>query len=284
MINSFEPIVNKDSKILILGTMPGVQSLQRQEYYGNERNAFWKIIFSLLQQKITNDYERKKKLLLEHRIALWDVLKACNREGSLDSDIKDAVPNDFASFFKQYPNIKAVYFNGEPAEKFYKKLVGIKNFDVFYHRLPSTSPSNAVKFEEKLNYWKVILLMLKGLKSCDIDSIEVFLKHSCELKINIRELSGFYLAKDAENNIIKQRDLAFAEKALIQFIHRLYESRVFSWKKSLESDLEMGDTNHWTVKIVCRDLTYNFSGSNEYPKQWKNFRKSIQSLIEEPFG
>ncbi|MEN2776612.1 DNA-deoxyinosine glycosylase [Acetivibrio clariflavus] len=284
MINSFEPIVNKNCKILILGTMPGVQSLKRHEYYGNDRNAFWKIIFSLFQQKLSNDYEQKKEFLLKNRIALWDVLKACNREGSLDNDIKDPIPNNFASFFKQYPNIEAVYFNGEPAEKFYRRLVGVKNSDIFFHRLPSTSPSNAVKFEEKLKYWKPILLMLKGIQSCDIESIEVFLDYSCELKINIKKMNGFYVTEDTENNLIGKRNLAFSEKALIQFIHRLYENRVFSWEKSNKPEVEKVGGPNWRVKITCMDAVYAYTGSNKYPRQWKDFCKSVQSLIEEPFG
>lgn len=166
MINSFEPIVSKDCRILILGTMPGIQSLEKREYYGNERNAFWKIIFSLFQQEISNSYEHKKAFLLQHKIALWDVLKACDREGSSDNNIKKPIPNDFDGFFEQYPSIRAIYFNGEPAEKFFKKLVGKKWEDsgMSFHRLPSTSPANAVKFEQKLQDWKPILLMLESLE------------------------------------------------------------------------------------------------------------------------
>lgn len=288
MIKSFEPIVNKNCKVLILGTMPGIQSLEKHEYYGNERNAFWKIIFCLLQQKISGNYEQKKQLLLQHKIALWDVLKACNREGSLDSCIEEPISNDFANFFKQYPNIKAVYFNGEPAEKFYKRLISKKDSDLFYHRLPSTSPSNAVKFEEKLQSWKPILIMLRGLKYCDIQSIEAylggFLGISYEVKINIVSLSGFYITKNCENNLIKQKDLVFSEKSLILFIHQLYENKVFSWNESYKSDVENVDGTYCKLKIISRDTTYNFSGSNEYPRQWKSFCKSMQDLIKEPFG
>jgi len=280
VIKSFEPIVDKDSKILILGTMPGIQSLRRHEYYGNERNAFWKIIFSLLQQKASSNYEQKKELLLQHNIALWDVLKACNREGSLDSDIKDAIPNDFTGFFKQYPNIEAVYFNGEPAEKFYRRLIGMKKNDILYHRLPSTSPSNAVKFEEKLHYWKPILITSKGLKHCDIESIEVK-DYSFELKINIGELTGYYFSKDEKNNPIKRRDLVFSQKALILFLHKLYENRVFSWRCIYNPDVEIENRTRWRIKIVSKGTTYNISGNNQYPKQWKNFCKAIQNLIIE---
>jgi len=162
MISSFEPIIDKDCKILILGTMPGVKSLEKQEYYGHERNAFWKIIYSLFQNELKSEYSQKKAFLLEHNIALWDVLKSCYREGSSDSNIKNPIPNDFGELFKQYPNIKAIYFNGEPAEKLYKRFVSkaLGDIKILLYRLPSTSPANAIKFEQKYEQWKQILLML----------------------------------------------------------------------------------------------------------------------------
>lgn len=160
MLNSFGPIIDTNCTILILGTMPGIQSLVKQEYYGNERNAFWKIIYFLFEQPICRDYEKKKEFLLQHNIALWDVLKACNREGSSDADIKNPIPNDFASLFEEYPHIKAVYFNGGPAEKLFKKYVEKNHvhFGKAFYRLPSTSPAYVAKLEEKLNQWKLILL------------------------------------------------------------------------------------------------------------------------------
>ncbi|MHB8062809.1 MAG: DNA-deoxyinosine glycosylase [Ruminiclostridium sp.] len=163
MISSFEPIIDKDCKILILGTMPGVKSLERQEYYGNERNSFWKIIYSLFQCEIADDYSQKKAFLLQHNIALWDVLKACYREGSSDSNIKNPIPNDFVGLFSLYPNIKAIYFNGEPAEKLFKRFVSniSDNINLPLYRLPSTSPANAIKFERKLEQWEKILLVFK---------------------------------------------------------------------------------------------------------------------------
>jgi hypoxanthine-DNA glycosylase len=163
LISSFEPIIDKGCKIIILGTMPGVKSLEKQEYYGHERNAFWKIIYSLFQCQITDDYSHKKAFLLQHNIALWDVLKACYREGSSDSNIKNPIPNDFGELLMQYPNIKAIYFNGEPAEKLFKRFVSktLSDINIPFYRLPSTSPANAIKFEQKFDRWKLILLGLK---------------------------------------------------------------------------------------------------------------------------
>jgi TDG/mug DNA glycosylase family protein len=163
MISSFEPIIDKECKIMILGTMPGVKSLEKQEYYGHERNAFWKIIYSLFRNELTNDYSHKKSFLLQHNIALWDVLNACYREGSSDSNIKNPIPNDFNNLFKHYPNIKAIYFNGEPAEKLFKRFVSktLGDINILSYRLPSTSPANTIKFERKLEQWEKILLTLE---------------------------------------------------------------------------------------------------------------------------
>jgi len=159
MVNSFEPIIDKNCKILILGTMPGVKSLEKQEYYAHERNAFWKIIYTLFHQEIANDYAHKKSFLLQQHIALWDVLKSCDREGSSDSDIKKPIQNDFVRLFKQYPNIEAIYFNGEPAEKLFKRFVSktLGEINIPSYRLPSTSPANTMKFQDKLEKWGNIL-------------------------------------------------------------------------------------------------------------------------------
>lgn len=136
--------------------MPSVQSLAANQYYGNPRNAFWKIIFTLFNTPFSSDYEQRKNVLLENRIALWDVLEACVRPGSLDSAIEQEVPNDFNSFLKTHPNIKYIYFNGQKAAAYFKKYIKLEN-DYQLTTLPSTSPANAGKsFEVKLKEWSVI--------------------------------------------------------------------------------------------------------------------------------
>lgn len=153
---SFSPISHPTATVLILGTMPGVQSLALQQYYGHPRNAFWKILFSVLETPFSTDYEQRKSILLENRIALWDVLEACVREGSLDSAIQQEVTNDFDSFLKAYPQIKHIYFNGQKAAKFFKQYITVSDS---YHlsTLPSTSPANAgMSFEKKLMEWQII--------------------------------------------------------------------------------------------------------------------------------
>ncbi len=160
MIYSFAPIIDENCKVLLLGTMPGVESLRRQQYYGYERNAFWRIIYGLFDKEPDEDYEKKKAFLLRHSIALWDVLKACRREGSSDSNIRDPVPNDFAGLYLQYPNISSVCFNGGPASKLYRRFVekrGVGASDKAFYYLPSTSPAYTIAFEKKLEQWRAIL-------------------------------------------------------------------------------------------------------------------------------
>lgn len=160
MIYSFAPIIDESCKLLLLGTMPGVESLRRRQYYGNERNAFWRVIYGLFGKEPDESYEKKKAFLLEHSIALWDVLEACEREGSSDGNIKDPVPNDFASLYLQYPNIRSVCFNGRFAGKLYERFVekrGVITSDKAFYYLPSTSPAYTIAFEKKLEQWRAIL-------------------------------------------------------------------------------------------------------------------------------
>lgn len=167
MINStgFQPIAKPDSTILILGSMPGQKSLEENQYYAHPRNSFWPIMCQLFNANKELNYEQRKQLLYDNKIALWDVLKSCYREGSLDSDIEHSSieVNDFESFFKKYSKIKHVFFNGTKAEQLFKKEVlnELKQTtDLKYHSLPSTSPAHAaITVEQKLLKWKVI----KGL-------------------------------------------------------------------------------------------------------------------------
>ncbi|PKW20484.1 DNA-deoxyinosine glycosylase [Flavobacterium lindanitolerans] len=161
MKQAFLPLVNQNSKILILGTMPGEKSLELQEYYGNKGNSFWKLLFTLFNRPLPKEYIEKKQLLEENNIALWDVLAYCERTGSLDSNIKNEKANDFESFYKQYPNIKHVFFSSKNASNFYDKYVGRKK-DLQYSILPSPSGANASKsFLQKLEEWEAILEALK---------------------------------------------------------------------------------------------------------------------------
>lgn len=162
-INGFAPIVSGNASVLILGSMPSEASLLRQQYYGHPRNAFWPIMSALFGSDPELCYQRRKEMLMENGIAVWDVLQSCSRLGSLDSSIKLATirTNDFADFFAEYKYIKRVFFNGRMAEKLYQKRILPALNDRFsyleYQCLPSTSPANAsLKFEQKIEAWKVI--------------------------------------------------------------------------------------------------------------------------------
>ncbi|CAM1345553.1 DNA-deoxyinosine glycosylase [Tenacibaculum amylolyticum] len=157
MEKSFAPIIGNNPKILILGTLPGKESLRLQQYYGHPRNAFWKILFSLFKEEEHNDYEEKVAFLKRNKIALWDVCMAANRKSSLDVDIKNEEPNAIISLLERHPSIRVVGFNGQKAEQLYKRYFS-KREDINYHTLLSTSPANATyTFSEKLTNWKTIL-------------------------------------------------------------------------------------------------------------------------------
>jgi len=154
-IHSFLPIINSECKLIILGSMPGVESLRKNEYYGYPRNAFWEIMFQLLGYESTQNYAEKKQMLLSNNIALWDVISSCEREGSLDSAIKSDASNDFSLLYKKFPMIKHVFFNGQKAYDTYRRKVGFDDARTFT-RLQSTSPAHVVKFEVKFADWMKI--------------------------------------------------------------------------------------------------------------------------------
>ena len=112
-ISSFPPIVDKSSKILILGSVPGVKSLQMQQYYAHPQNNFWKLMFHLLDTEFSSDYHTRLQLLKKHRIALWDVIESCERKGSKDTDIKSEIDNDIQELINSHPNIKIIFCNGK---------------------------------------------------------------------------------------------------------------------------------------------------------------------------
>lgn len=157
---SFPPISSQDSKILILGTMPGTKSLELNQYYGHKQNNFWKFLFTIIGEEFSMDYQTRKNLLIKNKIALWDVLQFCDRVGSLDSAIKNEIANDFESFLNTHPQIEYIFFNGQKAEAFFKKYVHLeKEYKSF--TLPSTSPANASKtFQDKLREWNIIKTLL----------------------------------------------------------------------------------------------------------------------------
>lgn len=153
---AFGSIADEKSRILILGTMPSEESLRKQERYGHKSNQFWKIVFTLFDKPLPDNYDEKIKLLTDNHIAIWDVLHSCEGSGSLDSCIKNEKPNDFRKFFKQYPQIRYIFFTSKKAEEFYKKYVGFGK-DKIYTTLPSPSSANArMSLDEKIEKWKIL--------------------------------------------------------------------------------------------------------------------------------
>lgn len=153
MIESFAPVYDENARVLILGSCPSVKSLEKHEYYGNSQNRFWKIMFKLLDEPFTENYQEKKAMLLRHGIALWDVIGSCNRQGSSDSSITDEVFNDTESLLRS-GKIECVALNGTKAAKSFSTNTNVK-----VKKLPSTSPANASKsFDELFEMWKEALI------------------------------------------------------------------------------------------------------------------------------
>lgn len=164
---SFAPIAREDAGVLILGSMPGAESLARQQYYAHPRNAFWPIMGHLFDAGLEWDYSQRIRRLIVNRIAVWDVLHSCHRLGSLDAKIcRDSIRiNNFIDFFARHPHIRQVYFNGKTAEAYFNKLVMPKlaaQPDIIESScLPSTSPAfAALSLEQKLAFWKSIKIYL----------------------------------------------------------------------------------------------------------------------------
>lgn len=153
MITSFPPFVNSDTETLILGTMPGIASLEKQEYYAHPRNHFWKIIYTLFDKlPVSENFNEKIDVLQSHRIGLWDVLENCERKGSLDIHIKNQTENDFENLFQKFPRITKIVFNGKESHRYFVKKFGQME-GITYYVMPSTSPANTMSFENKLKTW-----------------------------------------------------------------------------------------------------------------------------------
>lgn len=149
------PIIDKDTKVLILGSFPGNDSLKLQEYYANPRNQFWRILSELLKEKDLPRYQysEKKRFLLENGIGLWDVIASCQREGSSDNRIRNEKFNDFNELFQKYPKGIRVFCNGKKAYGLFSKNYQAK---LDFECLPSSSPAHTVSFDEKKKKWSVV--------------------------------------------------------------------------------------------------------------------------------
>lgn len=157
-----DPVIAKTSRVLILGSLPGDMSLRMQQYYANPRNQFWDILGAVFGCRLQSPYEEKINFALAHGLALWDVLKAADRKGSLDSSITKAIPNEFGELLSAYPNIRVIALNGGKAAAHFRS-VRKRDPNVFAGRqcieLPSTSGvpgRNVLSLQEKIHRWAAI--------------------------------------------------------------------------------------------------------------------------------
>jgi TDG/mug DNA glycosylase family protein len=139
------PSVDAQCTTLVLGSMPGVRSLEEQQYYAHPRNRFWPLMAMLFGEKLPVAYKARLAMLHRHHVGLWDTIGQCEREGSLDSAIHDERPNDIAALLEQYPAISQILCNGGKAHaafvRYNRALLGRGNLVVW--AMPSTSPANA---------------------------------------------------------------------------------------------------------------------------------------------
>jgi len=163
IVHCFSPIAGGKERVLILGSMPGEASLVAGQYYAHPRNQFWHIMSVITGADPAFPYEQRAAALSSCGIALWDVIESCRRNGSLDTEIDESSlkPNDFRKFFAKNRNIERIFFNGGPAERYYRKHV-LPSLPPKYAKLPlvclpSTSPANASwTKEEKKKAWQVL--------------------------------------------------------------------------------------------------------------------------------
>lgn len=157
MSEGFPPVSRADARILILGSLPGERSIAEQQYYAHPKNAFWPIMKELFG--VQGQYQDRLEQLLEHKIALWDVLLSSVRSGSLDGSIKldSSRANDFETFFCAHADIRLIAFNGKKAEQLFARFVASNSIGHSIRRtgLPSTSPAYAaMPFSGKLALWR----------------------------------------------------------------------------------------------------------------------------------
>ncbi len=155
VFHPFNPIVFKDSQILILGSFPSIKSFENGFYYANPQNQFWKIMSTITKYPINNK-DQKIWLLKEKKIALWDMIKSCSRENSLDSSIENEDINDIAKFLESYPEIKKIAFTGKKSQAIFEYHFGYMEIERYY--LPSPSSAYAkMTFEQKIQKYKELL-------------------------------------------------------------------------------------------------------------------------------
>jgi hypoxanthine-DNA glycosylase len=158
---SFAPVVDAQARVLVLGTLPGEESLRRGEYYAHPRNLFWPIIFALFDERPALSYAERLTFLATHRIAVWDVCELGEREKSADMTIRLERPNAIDRLLDHHPLIRSVAFNGTTARRLYDRHFA-RRAALTYLALPSTSPAHAtIDFSAKLARWTILREILE---------------------------------------------------------------------------------------------------------------------------
>lgn len=161
--HEFPPVWDADSEVLILGSFPSVKSREEGFFYGHRQNRFWKVMAAITGWKVPGSIEQKKELLLQNRIAVWDVIQSCRIKGSSDSSIRDVVPVDLVPLLEK-SHICRIYANGKTAERLYNRYL-LSQTDVPIVVLPSTSPANAAwKLDQLVQEYRVIVTGQGGEK------------------------------------------------------------------------------------------------------------------------
>lgn len=151
----FPPVVDPHTGVLILGSLPGVQSLAKAQYYGNRQNAFWRLMSAVLATDLVGlDYAARLQTLLAHGFGLWDVVAEAQRAGSLDSAIRQRDDNDLLALLRRYPAIRTIGFNGGTAARLGRKILGERAAYYRIVELPSSSPAYTLPYDEKLLQWQ----------------------------------------------------------------------------------------------------------------------------------
>ena len=160
-VQSFAPVIGENPRILILGSMPGVASLDAVQYYAHPRNAFWSIMAELFHIDAGADYAQRIEQISRQPVVLWDTLQSCYRPGSLDSAItrNSVQANDIPGLLQELPQIRAIACNGAASADYFRKLVLPKiPSSIELLKMPSTSPANAaMNFTQKLAAWRRLL-------------------------------------------------------------------------------------------------------------------------------
>lgn len=163
---SFPPLIDAQSRLLILGTLPGEDSLKFQQYYGHSRNQFWRLLGDVLGvDLLSQSYKQRTETLIASGVGLWDTLAAAQRKGSLDNQIRMPQHNDIPKLLQDYPAIQAIAFNGKQARRFFKPHEQQIDASMVLIDLPSSSPAYTLAYAEKQSAWLGLQAVIEWVKS-----------------------------------------------------------------------------------------------------------------------